>query len=72
MELGYALSAEEHTPLELISNARQAEKAGFTFALVSDHFHPWIDRQGQSPFVRGSSTASPSRPRRSGSRLLFQ
>jgi coenzyme F420-dependent glucose-6-phosphate dehydrogenase len=31
--------------------ARQAEDAGFEFALISDHFHPWIDRQGQSPFV---------------------
>ena len=30
-----------------------AEDAGFTFALISDHFHPWIDRQGQSPFVWG-------------------
>ncbi len=25
--------------------------AGFDFALISDHFHPWSDRQGQSPFV---------------------
>jgi len=30
-----------------------AEDAGFTFALISDHFHPWIDAQGQSPFVWG-------------------
>src|SRR5947207_10966005 len=22
-----------------------------TFGLISDHFHPWIDKQGQSPFV---------------------
>jgi G6PDH family F420-dependent oxidoreductase len=51
MELGYALSSEEHEPLTLVANARRAEEAGFTFALVSDHFHPWIDRQGQSPFV---------------------
>src|SRR5205823_873078 len=29
----------------------RAEDAGFTFALISDHFHPWIDKQGQSPFV---------------------
>ena len=35
------------------SAARRAEESGFTFALVSDHFHPWIDRQGQSPFVWG-------------------
>ena len=50
-ELGYALSSEEFTPNELVHNARRAEEAGFTFALISDHFHPWIDRQGHSPFV---------------------
>jgi G6PDH family F420-dependent oxidoreductase len=51
MELGYALSSEEHRPLALVENARKAEHAGFSFAFVSDHFHPWIDRQGESPFV---------------------
>ena len=50
-ELGYALSCEEHVPNDLVRNARAAEDAGFTFALISDHFHPWIDQQGQSPFV---------------------
>jgi G6PDH family F420-dependent oxidoreductase len=50
-EFGYALSAEEHEPKVLVDNARRAEEAGFTFALVSDHFHPWTDEQGQSPFV---------------------
>ena len=49
--LGYALSSEEHGPRELTRNAGLAEEAGFEFALVSDHFHPWIDRQGESPFV---------------------
>jgi coenzyme F420-dependent glucose-6-phosphate dehydrogenase len=49
--IGYALSSEEHGPLDLVRYARQAEEAGFEYALVSDHFHPWIDRQGQSPFV---------------------
>ena len=50
-ELGYALSSEEHGPTQLVRNAARAEQAGFSFALVSDHFHPWIDRQGESPFV---------------------
>ena len=50
-ELGYALSSEEHAPLDLVRHARAAEEAGFTFALVSDHYHPWIDAQGESPFV---------------------
>ena len=53
MKLGYALSSEEHRPLDLVEHARRAEEAGFSFALVSDHFHPWVDRQGQSPFVWG-------------------
>jgi coenzyme F420-dependent glucose-6-phosphate dehydrogenase len=48
---GYALSSEEHAPADLVRNARLAEDAGFEFALISDHFHPWIDRQGHSPFV---------------------
>jgi coenzyme F420-dependent glucose-6-phosphate dehydrogenase len=51
MEFGYALSSEEHLPLDLVRHAQKAEEAGFPFALVSDHFHPWIDRQGESPFV---------------------
>jgi coenzyme F420-dependent glucose-6-phosphate dehydrogenase len=51
VEIGYALSCEEHPPNDLIQYARRAEETGFTFALISDHYHPWVDRQGQSPFV---------------------
>jgi coenzyme F420-dependent glucose-6-phosphate dehydrogenase len=51
MQLGYALSSEEHPPQTLVGLARYAEEVGFRFALVSDHFHPWTDRQGNSPFV---------------------
>jgi coenzyme F420-dependent glucose-6-phosphate dehydrogenase len=50
-ELGYALSSEEHAPGELVRNAVRAEEAGFTFALISDHIHPWVDVQGHSAFV---------------------
>jgi coenzyme F420-dependent glucose-6-phosphate dehydrogenase len=49
--LGYALSSEEHAPDALVRNAVLAEQAGFSYAFVSDHFHPWTDTQGQSPFV---------------------
>src|SRR5690349_22926050 len=51
LEIGYSLSSEEHRPNDLVRAARRAEEVGFTFALISDHFHPWIDKQGQSPFV---------------------
>src|SRR6188768_3107446 len=50
-DLGYALSSEEHGANDLVRFAQRAEHAGFTFALISDHFHPWLDSQGQSPFV---------------------
>jgi coenzyme F420-dependent glucose-6-phosphate dehydrogenase len=50
-ELGFALSSEDHPPNELVRQAVLAERAGFTFALISDHFHPWTDAQGESPFV---------------------
>src|SRR5688572_25399270 len=50
-EIGYALSSEEHAAPDLVRYAERAEAAGFTFALLSDHFHPWIERQGHSPFA---------------------
>jgi G6PDH family F420-dependent oxidoreductase len=50
-EVGYSLSSEEHDPVALVKQAQRAEAAGFSFAMISDHFHPWTDRQGQSPFV---------------------
>jgi coenzyme F420-dependent glucose-6-phosphate dehydrogenase len=51
MELGFAFSSEEHEPRELVRQAVAAERAGLRFGLISDHYHPWIDRQGHSPFV---------------------
>ena len=51
LHLGYKLSSEEFGPADLVRQAARAEAAGFDFALISDHFHPWSDRQGQSPFV---------------------
>ena len=50
-EIGYALSSEEHPPNDLVRFAKLAEDAGFTYGLISDHFHPWTSSQGESPFV---------------------
>lgn len=50
-KLGMTLSSEEHGPGRLVEIARQAELHGFDFVSISDHYHPWITRQGHSPFV---------------------
>src|SRR5215213_1725519 len=47
--IGLFLSAEEHDGPELVRMAVHAERAGFQTASVSDHFHPWLPEQGQSP-----------------------
>lgn len=49
--IGYGLLTEEHSAPTLVRNAVRAEQAGFAFAAVSDHFHPWLDSQGESPFA---------------------
>lgn len=51
MRFGYFLSCEEYSPHQLVEQARLAEEAGFEALWISDHFHPWNDAQGQSPFV---------------------
>jgi G6PDH family F420-dependent oxidoreductase len=51
MELGVAFSSEELGPNEIVKYAALAEEVGFTTGWASDHFHPWIDAQGASPFV---------------------
>jgi G6PDH family F420-dependent oxidoreductase len=49
--IGYFLSSEEWGPNEQLEQARMAEEAGFEALWISDHYHPWNDEQGQSPFV---------------------
>ncbi len=49
--IGYTLSSEEFGPTDLVGFARRAEEIGFDFLSISDHFHPWVNQQGNSPFV---------------------
>ena len=51
MRVGIKLCSEERSAHELVGDAVRAEEAGFDFAAISDHFHPWVDAQGESPFV---------------------
>jgi G6PDH family F420-dependent oxidoreductase len=51
MKIGFTLSSEDHDPRDLVELAKRAEAAGFHALWISDHYHPWIDEQGHSPFV---------------------
>src|SRR5690348_10787085 len=51
VSMGYFLSSEEFGPKELVRQAKLAEQAGFERLWISDHYHPWNEAQGQSPFV---------------------
>lgn len=50
-EIGIFFSSEERSAPEIVDAAAKAEQAGFRSAWLSDHFHPWNDAQGESPFV---------------------
>ncbi|MDP9814734.1 TIGR03557 family F420-dependent LLM class oxidoreductase [Spirilliplanes yamanashiensis] len=66
MQIGYKLVAEGFGPQELIRQAVRAEEAGFDFVEISDHYHPWLDDQGHSPFawtVLGAIAAKTTRLR---------
>jgi coenzyme F420-dependent glucose-6-phosphate dehydrogenase len=60
---GLTLSSEEHEPRRLVDIAELAETNGFDFVSISDHFHPWVDAQGHSPFVWGVLGAIAERTR---------
>jgi len=51
MQIGYKLFAEDVAPKELIRRAVEAERAGFDFVEISDHFHPWLPEHGHSSFA---------------------
>jgi G6PDH family F420-dependent oxidoreductase len=62
--IGIALSSEEHSATELVDAGARAEQAGFRAGWISDHYHPWNDAQGQSPFVWSVLGAIASRTER--------
>lgn len=48
---GYTLYCEGNGPKELVEQAILAEKAGFDFLVISDHYHPWLPEQSHSGFA---------------------
>jgi G6PDH family F420-dependent oxidoreductase len=51
MRIGYTLMTEQSAPRDLVRYASLAEEAGFDFAVMSDHYFPWLDEQGHSGYA---------------------
>ena len=48
---GYTLMTEQSGPRELVGYAQAAERAGFDFEVMSDHYSPWLTEQGHAPYA---------------------
>jgi len=48
---GYTLMTEQSGPRELVRYAQAAEDRGFDLLVSSDHYSPWLESQGHSPFA---------------------
>jgi G6PDH family F420-dependent oxidoreductase len=50
-EWGYTLMGEQAGPRQLVEDAVTAEQVGYDFAMISDHYFPWLSSQGHSPYA---------------------
>ena len=49
--IGYTMMCEQAGPKQLVRDVTLAEDAGFDFAVISDHYSPWLDTQGHAPYA---------------------
>jgi G6PDH family F420-dependent oxidoreductase len=50
-ELGYTMMCEQSRADQLVKDVELAERAGFDFSVISDHYQPWLASQGHSPYA---------------------
>jgi G6PDH family F420-dependent oxidoreductase len=48
---GYTLMTEQSGPKDLVRYAVAAERLGYDFELMSDHYSPWLMSQGHAPYA---------------------
>jgi G6PDH family F420-dependent oxidoreductase len=51
VKFGYTMMCEQSRPDQLVRDVCLAEEAGFDFSVISDHYQPWLDSQGHSPYA---------------------
>src|SRR5689334_14931278 len=48
---GYTMMCEQAPPDQLVRDVVSAERAGFDFSVISDHYQPWLNSQGHSGYA---------------------
>jgi len=64
VQIGYKVATEAFGPKQVVEQTQLAERAGFDFVELSDHYHPWLESQGHSGFtwaMLGSMAAATTR-----------
>jgi G6PDH family F420-dependent oxidoreductase len=51
VQFGYTMLCEQTPPKQLVSDLAWAEEIGFDFSVISDHYFPWLEEQGHSPYA---------------------
>jgi hypothetical protein len=57
-EFGYTALREQTPANQLVDDLVAAERAGFGFSVMSDHYFPWIEEMGVATTYRRTSTST--------------
>jgi G6PDH family F420-dependent oxidoreductase len=50
-EIGYTMMCEQTPARQLVRDVAMAEEVGFAYAVISDHYFPWLEEMGHSPYA---------------------
>lgn len=50
-DFGYTMMCEQSRPDRLVRDLQMAERTGFDFSVISDHYQPWLESQGHSGYA---------------------
>ncbi|GAA4590419.1 hypothetical protein GCM10023194_47180 [Planotetraspora phitsanulokensis] len=51
LQIGYTMLCEQTPARQLVRDVVAAQEAGFAYAVISDHYFPWLEEMGHSPYA---------------------
>ena len=50
-KIAYRMMCDQCSPKELVHDVTLAERAGFEFSVISDHYYPCVEAQGHAGYA---------------------